>query len=516
MWAEDAAGHPGAWYRVTLPSPTRTDCVAFVLEEAFGEAADAEVGLSEIRGRVLPHELAPERAAALLDREGKEGDDALVALLQAGDEGVRATLAAFSGQGELGRRRSLDVLERAPCAEVADAFVSLLGDRALGGRAVRRLRQCGRDASDALAARLERDPAAAPLILDVLARVDAARSVPLIVAALATARGAEREALRDALSGAAKSTEARAPIAQALADATQPPRTTLAVLRLLGDTIVEYQPEAGAALARVARGTPGFAERYLALAPAGRLALVDPRAAEVVRAGLGSSDPHLRAEAARVASGAPSIESLVAATRDPEVRVRAAAVTRLGELAAAVGEPALVARIEADRWPLVRAAAATALGRTGRSPRASSALVAALEDDAPSVRRAAVRALGEQGAAEHTGVVAERFQDDEEDPFVREAAAATLGRLCAHDVVDALTRAALKLGEPGRAEEELGLGRAALAALGRLAPADLPQRIEPLRRAKIAALLAPMLDSALHDTERCTKATPSAPVSPKP
>jgi HEAT repeat protein len=514
-WPEDAVQRPGAWYHVQLPAPVYTDCVALVLERADSDAETAEVGVAELIGRVATPTLAPELAAARLDTPGADGDAALAALLDAGEPGIAATLARFEAQGSLGRQRALEVLERGSCERVASVYARLLSDPVQGSRAERRLRQCGAAAAAALVAAYEQSDAdGRRALLPLMASIAPAAGIPLFAAALQRTQGRERDAYRDAFSAAARRGEAHDAVARELADTTRAPRASLELLRLLGDDIVAHEPAAGAALARIVQAPPIFAVRFLALAPAARLSSRDAAALEFMRVALQDPDPHLRAEAVRRApANALLLPALVTATGDAEVRVRAAAAERLGELGVASAESALVQRLAEDRWPLVRAAAASALAHVGTAANAERVLVGALDDASPGVRRAALFALGARGALSVAGAVAARFQDDDEAPSVRAAAAQTLAALCTQRWVDDLTAVALWLREPGRPDPQLDLARASLSALGHLAPPDLQQRLQPLREAKVSPLLRPAIEAALHDPERCN-ASPRNPGHP--
>jgi hypothetical protein len=504
-WPEDAAQRPGTWYRVQLPAPVYSDCVALVLERAYTDAESAEVGLAEVVGRVAPPALAPDVAAARLDAPGSAGDAALAALLDAGDAGVAAALTGFAARGPLGRQRALEVLERAPCTRVAEVYVALLTDPAHGARAERRLRQCGALSAPALVAAYERaDSGARRALLPLLSSLAPAEGIPLFSEALGRTEGRERDDYRDAFSAAARRPESHAAVTRQLEDASRSPRASLELLRLLGEEVVRYEPAAGAALARIVRGSPTFSIRFLALAPAARLSAADAGARAFLLAALKDADPHLRAEAARRAPPGDALAAaLLAATRDPEVRVRAAAVERGAELGTPGVEAVLVERLTSDRWPLVRATAASGLARAGTASSAARELVKALDDDAPSVRRAALFALGARGASTSADAVAERFQDSDESPEVRAAAAQTLAMFCTERWLDDMTRVALWLREPGRPEPELDLARASLSALGRLAPADLRQRLAPLGDAKVSPVLRPAIEAALREPERC-------------
>ena len=115
---------------------------------------------------------------------------------------------------------------------------------------------------------------------------------------------------------------------------------------------------------------------------------------------------------------------LVSALGDRSERVRAAALTALGEL----GDPSLAAEVAPlllkDKSIFVRKSAAYALGRL-HSQTGTAALVAALKDKTVEVRGAAAVALGEYADAQAIEPLARALSDKSE--FVRAQSARALG-----------------------------------------------------------------------------------------
>jgi len=504
-WQEDAWRSPGVWYRVALPEPVDTDCVALVLEQAQSERADVQVGLAEVRGVSALQVLEPGELVARLSTPGDVGAGAVPALLQLGVAGVDAVLGAFQALDALGRSRALDVLEGAPCERTAGVYAGLLGADADADRrrAEQRLRACGAAAEPALRREFEqRAGDSGVLLARELASIAPALAVELLGPRLAAAPAELRPGYRDALSRAAREPSAH-PSARRLLDANAlGTAIELDVLRALIDQLPSLQPESARALARAIESAQSFEARYLLLAPASRLAATDPIARSFIDAALRDEDPHLRLGAARVAP--PGFASaLLTLGRDPSVRVREAAASRLGEPGFSGASNTLIERLRDDEWPLVRRAAARSLAGTGASPAADAALISALGDTSPEVRAAALWGLGRRGTRSAAPAIAERLADANEGPTVRAAAARALGDLCDTSQLDELTRAAHALLADRPSPDDVTLGAAALAALGRLRPADLEQRLSPFAGVKSRPLLEQMLEAARNAPERC-------------
>jgi HEAT repeat protein len=504
---EDAWRSPGVWYRVELPAPIQADCVAVVLEQAYSERPDVEVTLAEVRGVGDLQAREPAELVARLSTPGEEGAAVVPALLQLGDASVAAVLGAFGALDATGRARALDVLENAPCETTASVYADVLDDEAAENqrRAGQRLRGCGASAEPALRRAFELGSGDAGVRLArELASVAPALAVELLGPRLAAAPGEQRASYRDALSRAAREPAATDSLRRLLDTPGLGTAADVEVLRALSERLPALVPESSHALERATGGARSFEQRYLLLAPASRLAPADPGAARFVEAALKDPDPYLRASAARVApSVASTLPLLASAARDAAVRVREAAALRLGELGPAAAAPVLTERLAGDDWPLVRRAAAGALASVGPSAAVDAALLSALADAAPGVRSAALRGLGARRVRSAVPAIAERLGDGEEVAPVRAAAVAALADLCDTTQLDALTRAAQPLLADRPAPDDVIVAGAALAALGRIAPADLETRLAPFAARADRPGLVLMVDAA-RQAERCS------------
>jgi hypothetical protein len=94
---------------------------------------------------------------------------------------------------------------------------------------------------------------------------------------------------------------------------------------------------------------------------------------------------------------------------------------------------------------------------------------------------------------------------------VRAAAARALGDLCETSQLDELTRAARALLAERPSADDVTLGGAALAALGRIAPPDLGQRLAPFEAVKSRPALEQMVQAARDTSERCSASPASLP-----
>jgi HEAT repeats len=506
-FAEDAWRAAGAWYRVELPAPLTEDCLAVVLESSYSARAESRVTLAEVRGVSELQGLDPVQLVARLSTPGEAGAEVVPALLQSGNAGVEAVVGAFGALDAVGRLRALDVLEAGPCERVGRVYVALLTDEdpRIRRRAEQRLRACGEVVWDELREAFGASSGEAGVRLArALGELSPRLAVELLGPRLAAAGSELRPQYRAALNRAAQRPEAETGVRKLLAANSLGVNADIELLRATVDLLSRLEPEARLIFARAAAAARSFDQRYLLLGPAAALAPSDAQARGFLQRSLVDPDVYLRQAAARALPALSELESgLIAATRDPQVGVREASVLRLGEQRSTAAAGALRERLAEDAWPRVRVSAAQALAGLGPSPALDEALVEALEDPAEGVRAASLRALGRRGASAFLPAVRERFADPEEGAAVRAAAAQALAELCDRSSLEALTRATQELlGERPSSDAAL-LGGAAVAALGRIHPADLAQRLAPLAARGNQPALAQLVQAALQTSERC-------------
>ncbi|HWZ90074.1 MAG TPA: HEAT repeat domain-containing protein, partial [Polyangiaceae bacterium] len=481
---EDAWKFPGAHYLIKLDPPLQGDCLALVTESAFDENPHARVTFAELSARTeFDSSSVPALVAALAG--GAERANAAEAVLRVlGQPAFEAVAQAFEGLDEGGRRVALDLLDQAPCETSLPVYLSVFSgtSQAQSIHARDHIRRCGKAAAPFLADAARKARGTQQLdILSELMLANPAQCVDVIASLLDVDSRPRRAALRVALARASLSAEAKPRVLAALSDPKSSERVLVDVLRSLGDRISDFQPAAGAALARLSTPQASFRTRFLLLEPSAELAAKDSGVrAAFARELVSDPDPRFRAQALAVLKDAPDFApQLTQALADSDVRVREAAVRASAALAAAA--PALAQRLADDPWPLVRIAAADALADSKESGVAEPALARAIEDDSPHVRAHVLLALGAHHAVAEVTKIRERLVDTEEHPLVRAAAAQALAALCDLSSVATLTNYAVKLADPTADANQHMIGAAALLALSDLRPADLETRLRPLR-----------------------------------
>jgi len=501
----DPFAEPGSRWVVEFPAPVTTGCVALVTESGFDPKATAEVTIAEVAARTALGAATPDELAARL-RGGDATAEAAAGMLRAlGAPGFAAVARAFPSLDEGGRRVALNVIDQAPCADGAPVLVTaLVGPHAAQRHhAEVRVERCGAASSPALVEALRvASPPATAILLRELAIVDPAEAVRQALPRLAGASAKQRRAIRGEIAYAADAAAARPALVAALADATLPPATTLELLRALAPRLPALQPEAGRALGRLARQDAAFETRYLLAEPATALAASDPAARAWVAWSL-LSDPErqVRARFAEAIVGPAAFErELVRALGDGEVRVRVAALESLARGPSASVAAPVAELLRRDPWPMVRAAAAAVIAVAPVDPELDRALIAALRDRSPRVRQPVVVALGARRVTAAAKPLRKRLTDREETVGVRAAAAGALAAVCDPAAVEPLTRLARRFADPQDQSADRPVAPAAVAALGKLHPRDLQDRLAPLlaegapppaRDAARAALAAP-------------------------
>lgn len=487
---EDPWKFPGQHWRVTLPAPLRTDCVAVVTDSAYHEAPDSAVTLAEVTAR---SEFANASVDQLLDALARADARARAAASVIGSLGpaaYRALSERFARLSPEARALALQVMDGAPCELSAPVYVdALLGpsenDRAHGAD---HLRRCGSAAVAALVTRAPRVRGARlARIGDVLARSSPAEAIRLLGPRL-LGTPEERRQLRDVIARAARSPAAQPAIQEQLERTDLRTEAAVELLRALGKDVAHHAVAAARLVDRVLSANADWRRRYLLISAIQALAGRDPRMRARLQLEMTRDpSPYVRAEATRsVRDPAAFKPELLRSLSDSEVRVREAAAQTLAGPSADFALDALATRLHDDSWPVVRAAAAQALGTLGPGVAADGPLEAALDDDSALVRAGVIEGLSARHAVGAADSILDRFEDRKEDPNVRRAAARALGNLCYEPAVDALTDRARTLTDPMLSSAERGIAGSALAALARIHPPDLQERLAPLLSSKDA------------------------------
>jgi len=493
-------------WQVELPNPVKTDCVAVVVESAATNDREARVGIGEIQGKpALGGSI--DDLVKQLSGGGERAATAGAILRVSGPDADRAVAVAYASLDEDGKRIALDVLDDAPCDVAMPAYVEALSGASEAHRLHARsvLSRCGPVAADALSRALaERRGKERVLLADELAAIAPGAAITAIAPLLDKGSVVERRALRAILAHAASASESRDAAIAALSRDDLGVKGTIDLLRALERQLPSIGAPAARALARALAADSSDRTRFLLLGPASALTN-DAEAAAFVRRSL-ASDPnaHVRAEAAQViatpASFAPELERSL---DDPDVRVREAAATALGQGRVDGAAAALGRKLDGDAWPLVRSAAALSLAELGPKASIDESLADAVGDSSAEVRRAAVTGLGLRRALSREKKVRNRLEDDDEVDFVRAAAALSLGMMCDRGAVDVLTKSAAKLTSAAEDSERL-IGQSAVAALSMLKPSDLGQRLAPLLSKQAPPAVRRLANDALAAQGRCS------------
>jgi hypothetical protein len=480
---------PGGAFAITFPHPVASSCIALVLNDAYTRGlAHPDVGVAEL---VAYSEF--DGPGATLDDVAKQltgdrGPVALQVLERAGARALEAVGRAYDGLDAPGRARAIDVAaSHDACVEAAPLLVRGLCEKS--GEAPRKAREkierC-KAAADVLATTMRSDAASRACIAPTLAVIAGAGALEPLADAIAGTGDAEqgtREVLREAFAEALKSAPPGR-LAALVGDEHRAPIARLEMMRAAGARLLEAPAESDRALAEVLGGSPPMRVRYLALGPLGDLA----RAGDALAAGrvaermIHDTEWPVRARAAELGAGLPGAQAaLVGAARDPEPRVREAALQALAAVPQGpAGIDAARAALSGDGWWFVKAQALAVISKAPPSGDVDDALRGAMRDASARVRAAALVAVALRHTASLREAVRERLDDRDEDAEVRAAAAAALGAVCDASAVARLTELARGLGVVGTTEEEQQVALGALVGLAALQPPELRARLAPL------------------------------------
>jgi hypothetical protein len=421
----DGWAKPGSTYEVVFPKPLETSCVAMVLDSAYTRGlAHPDVGVAELAA--FSEFDAP---GATLDDLAKRlssprGGAAAQALERAGAAALPAVVAAYDGLDTRGRALAIDVAaSHESCDEAAPLLARGLCEKE--GEAPRKahekLERC-KGAGPALAARLREDAASRACLAPVLATIAPEAALEPIADAMAATPEEDRATRGVLRESFAKALAATPPgrLAPLLRDRQRNVGARLEMMRAASGRLNEAPAESTANLAELLAGSPPLRARYLALGPLGELAHGGDRAAagRLEEAIVHDADWPVRSRAAELASGlADAPAALVVAARDPEPRVREAA---LGALAAgpspsadAVG--AGVDVLEREGWWFVKTKAVALLANAPASRDVDDALGGAVHDPSVNVRGGAIVALARRRAVPWRSTIRERLDDTGED-----------------------------------------------------------------------------------------------------
>jgi hypothetical protein len=500
---------PGQRFRVELPAPETTSCVALVLDGAASSEGSIDVGLAEFEARAAVDAAAIAAMVTRLDQPETDADPIIRTLAALGKTSVEVLSARYPTMSVAGKARALTVYDSLPCEETARSYVAAIETASSDGHLAQRLERCGSVGEKAVLRALPKAEGERAVVLaQLLAKMSPSRAADRLVPLLAKGNRSRRAALRAAIGSIAAKPEAAAVLTRWLEDAELPEIAAIDLLRALGDQVTSYRAPATARLRALLSTEPSYRTRFLLVPPLSRLAAADPALVALLESFLTRDEEDaVRAEAARWFPTEPRLSRpLVQAADDPHVRVREAAIVNLSEHAVEPGRSVLLRRLAKDPWPFVRAASIKGLLVLAPSPAIDGALAeSAGRDPAASVRRPALLALGTRNALAHLEVVRDRLGDDDEDPYVRAAAAATLGTLCDLESVEELDKLGRSITRLSDDEGAQVVGRAAVTALGRIAPSDLRERLSAFAGEEVPPWAKQVAEAAREHPEPCRR-----------
>jgi hypothetical protein len=481
----------GSAFDIAFPEPIDSECVALVLDSAYSRAsAHPDVGIAEVTAFSefdAPGATLDDVATRL---SGERGIAAAQVLERAGDAALPAVMRAYDALDLRGRALAVDVAaSHEKCEDAAALLARGLCEKT--GQAPRKAREklerC-KAAAPALAQRLREDAPSRSCIAPVLATIAPAEALVPIADAMGAgdeADPATRAALRAAF-GISLKVAPPGELAALLQDTKRSPAARLEMMRAAEGRVIEAPSESAATVSELLQGSPTPRLRYLVLGPLGELAHAGDRTSAARLADVVVHDAAwpVRARAAEeargVANAADLQAALVAAVRDPEPRVREAALAGLVDAPPPDGVRAAGEVLAHDGWSFVKIQAVGVLMNASSSSAVDDALGHALGDPGTRVRTAAVLALARRRAGSWRDSIRERLDDRSEDGEVRATAASALGALCDGSAVGRLTELARVLSVPGIDDNAQQVGFGALVGLAALKPKDLHDRLGPL------------------------------------
>jgi hypothetical protein len=427
--------------------------------------------------------------------------NALYALQSGGAPAADAIEDAWPSLSRLAQKRAIGALRS--LAESHDAAVDALvaaarSDdqqvRELGLAALRQSPQRGRQGL----VELLPDPRVGDDAASALARTDPEFAITPLLAAIGAKGGAERPALRDALSVAVLRARAPGPKLHGWLR-SEPPPASVASAALALNNIEERRNELATFVAYALRGADDFATAWRLLQSARVAAPSVPIDRWVARQLTQPEEWMLRAAAVDAVTARGRREQARSALIDPYPRVRVHAATALAGDADSLIERATLAR--KDTWPMVRAAAVQSLRSEGN---ALPVILASVDDSMSVVRVAAIEALTLAPHHEGWERIHRRLRAKNEWPSVTRAAIAYVVAHCRTDAAESLFRVVLRAAPSNALTDDLNNAALAIEALRALGTPQANAVIEQLRATpEVPPTLKMALDQPLPDSGRC-------------
>ncbi len=495
-------------YVVELPAQLRGRCL--------GVVQGVERWIAEVRALVQVPEWSDRSTSSLIGRlAGRRGDLAARALA-AREEEMQKLIGALNDLPGGARRRSVALTSGFQPATRAAFFAELVsvGTEAERKLALSELEQLEEAGVDALSARLETArPAEEKRLAMAVGQLVPERAPELLIDRLNQSAPARRLEIRRVLAGLVRDERVFRVAQKLVGDPTQTRRSRSELVRALAPLMGELSPAAKRDVLSMLR-TSGFHEAYRLTNALLELSRQDAEARLIVRRWLLRHEPeaspleraalrrHVLTSALDRDLLAPWLAELsLPLLRSDEMRVRQAAANYLVAMPIEDAAAVLANRARQDDWPQVRERVLVALGELRRPGENAEELTGVIlralkRDEAAGVRAAAAHALDREPSKSTLKGLRKALAKDESS-IVRAEAARSLGRVCDKDSIGPLTRAAHSLRYGATDEADVRLGLAAVAALARLEPPDLEERLAPLRAEGVPGILRVRIERAI-------------------
>ena len=498
---------PHTPWEIAIPEELRGACLAVV--------QGGVPWIAEVTGLGVEEHLSGLGAAALASRlGGQAGELAARALLAQGPDALGDLLAALRELSPQGRRRARQIAAVWGDDALAQVVVRQLmaGDELEqeGARSV--LRELDASGRAALVSALgQARPREEVALASALAELAPDQAGGHLVQLLDHPSPARRLEIRRVLAGLAGRPQAQRHLGALLLDGSRTRRSRTELLRALTPFVDRLDASArGQAFAFLQ--TAGFHEAYRLVPVLLELSRTDPKAAQLgverfVQNGAGYSALQraaLRRHLLQVGTDAEAplpwlSPQAISLLTNSQVRVRRAAADYLAKFPVPAAAEVLIGRTRDDEWPEVRQRTVRALGvlRGRAEEKVEQTVLWSLRKDAePVVRAAAARALDDMPTEATLSVLRRSLQKDE-STIVRAEVARSLGQVCDRASLDALTRLANGLRQGAREEADVRVGLAAAAAVARMAPDEVEERLEPLFRSDVPGVLRARVEAAI-------------------
>lgn len=519
---EDGAMHPEASYTVRWPKPIRTSCLSVVLDEPYAKPrTHPEVGLSHLAVLTQFDTEGKSLTDLAAELSGRRARAAFAVLKRAGPKAAEAVGKHFDRYDAGARALATDVaISAGDCSTSAPVLIRAMvdSDREVSRKGEEKVMRCGRAVRPALIKAIGAPGKGASSgeklakLAWAISMLDPSATPEVLAAHLAVDDAETRAALRRSIAYAWKRREWEK-LGELLTKEELSLAVRLELLRAARGGLNHAPHEAQTVVARLLTDDADFKTRYLAVEPLAEIAKYGSEGSDRVWAAnrlirLARHDDRwpVRARAVLLSATIDAAKvAVVSALSDPSPRVRLAALEALAKTSRTEAAVPVTQRLESDPWTFVRVAAAKALSSMPAAPDIDAALRKAATDKSLLVRLEVVRALGQHRDARAADSLIAMLESEDESAELRIAAAEALVKMCDFRAAEPLTELVPLALNSTRDRESLGLGLAAVRALGALHPRDLQRRLAPLTAKGVRPEVRMVVKRALASKGACAR-----------